>query len=250
LTCYNVALSFGYKNGYGFYLLLKTLFGFYEKNFMLVSAVNKENIKDFVFISLKKRIKTGMFFAGCLFFLLTSLGMASGKTTSNTGWQRLETAHTIIYYTSFQDLKRLKKRVDYDLKQCGLFQSFSCSGSDKLNDEVTKRVDAVYERVQDIMGMRTKTEKVIIKIFSNKKQLQAAYRKLNKEAIQNYQTSISIRAFYIQKNDTIYLNIDDLHEGMLAHEMAHAIIGRYFLVRPPRSTAEILAQYVDKHLFE
>jgi hypothetical protein len=100
------------------------------------------------------------------------------------------------------------------------------------------------------MGMRTKTEKVIIKIFSNKKQLQAAYRKLNKEAIQNYQTSISIRAFYIQKNDTIYLNIDDLHEGMLAHEMAHALIGRYFLVRPPRSTAEILAQYVDKHLFE
>jgi hypothetical protein len=73
---------------------------------------------------------------------------------------------------------------------------------------------------------------------------------VNKEAIQNYQTSISIRAFYIQKNDTIYLNIDDLHEGMLAHEMAHAIIGRYFLVRPPRSTAEILAQYVDKHLFE
>lgn len=217
---------------------------------MLVFAVNQENIKDFVFISMKKSIKTGIFFTSCIFFLLTPLGMVSGKTPSDMGWQLLETEHTIINYTSYEDLKRFSRRVDYDLKQCGLFQSFSCSEYDTLNDEVTKRVDAVYERVQDILGMRTKTEKVIIKIFSNKKQLHAAYRELNKEAIQSYQKSVSIRAFYIQKNDTIYLNIDDLHEGMLAHEMAHAIIGRYFLVRPPTSTAEILAQYVDKHLFE
>jgi hypothetical protein len=41
--------------------------------------------------------------------------------------------------------------------------------------------------------------------------------------------------------NTIYLNVDDLHEELLAHEMAHAIIDHYLLVRPPPATAEILA---------
>jgi hypothetical protein len=40
----------------------------------------------------------------------------------------------------------------------------------------------------------------------------------------------------------------DLHEGMLAHEMAHCIIDYFLLVRPPVASAEILARYVDEHL--
>jgi hypothetical protein len=44
------------------------------------------------------------------------------------------------------------------------------------------------------------------------------------------------------------VSVADLHEGMLAHEMAHAIIDHFFAVRPPSSTAEILARYVGKHL--
>ena len=50
--------------------------------------------------------------------------------------------------------------------------------------------------------------------------------------------------------NTVYLNVQDVHEGMLAHELAHAIIDNFMAVRPPRATAEILATYVDKHLFE
>ena len=57
-----------------------------------------------------------------------------------------------------------------------------------------------------------------------------------------------IRAWYIYESNTIYINADDVHEGILAHEMAHSIIDHYFSVRPPRATAEILARYVDKHL--
>ena len=36
--------------------------------------------------------------------------------------------------------------------------------------------------------------------------------------------------------------------GMLAHEMAHAIIDDFLQVRPPMASAEILARYVDAHL--
>jgi len=47
----------------------------------------------------------------------------------------------------------------------------------------------------------------------------------------------------------IYLNAGDVHEGILAHEFAHAVIDSYFAVRPPRATAEILSRYVDEHLY-
>ena len=46
------------------------------------------------------------------------------------------------------------------------------------------------------------------------------------------------------------MNARDLSAGMLAHECAHAIVDHYLAVRPPRATAEILARYVDGHLYQ
>ena len=36
--------------------------------------------------------------------------------------------------------------------------------------------------------------------------------------------------------------------GILAHEIAHAMIDNYLSVRPPKTTSEILARYVDENL--
>ena len=63
-----------------------------------------------------------------------------------------------------------------------------------------------------------------------------------------YKKKREYRAWYIFEYNTIYLNVQDLHSEMFAHEMAHAIIDNYLAVRPPRATAEILARYVGKHL--
>ena len=56
-------------------------------------------------------------------------------------------------------------------------------------------------------------------------------------------------AWYLYQYHSIYINLEDLHEGILAHEMAHSIIDHYLIIRPPGATAEILARYVDSHLF-
>ena len=50
--------------------------------------------------------------------------------------------------------------------------------------------------------------------------------------------------------NTIYVNVDDTQEEILAHEMAHAIIDHYLLVRPPAAAAEILARYVHTHIYD
>jgi hypothetical protein len=57
-------------------------------------------------------------------------------------------------------------------------------------------------------------------------------------------------AFYSHGSRTIVISIDDITDRILAHEIAHAVICAYFLPPPPVRMQEILAQYVDKHLWD
>ncbi len=103
------------------------------------------------------------------------------------------------------------------------------------------KTDAIFERVQEILDMRKKNEKVIINLYPDKKTIETAYAEF-------YGQECRFRAWYEYKTNTISLNINDCHEGMLAHELAHSIIDHFLKVRPPKNTAEILARYVDTHL--
>jgi hypothetical protein len=174
-----------------------------------------------------------------LFFFLLC-GVAQGETPA---WKNIETKHTIIRYQSFEDLKKFNYEVKYGQEQWGLKRLFSASGSHSLTDGLRTKVDLLFERVQEILDMRKKMKKVTINIYRGKKQLHDAY-------LRTYKRSCRIRAWYRYRNNTVYINVDDLHEGMLAHELAHSIIDHYLTVRPPVASAEILARYVDSHLKE
>jgi hypothetical protein len=180
----------------------------------------------------------------CWNFLIFSLcGVAYGETSADVNWQSLETKYTFICYQSLIDLKKFDQKVDYSPGEWGIKRLFSRSDSNNMIDKLKKKVDALYERVQEILDMRKKMKKVTINIYYNKKQLHAVYQEI-------YKKPRKLRAWYIYEYNTIYISVDDLHEGMLAHEMAHSIIDHYLTVRPPGATAEILARYVDSHLFE
>ena len=91
--------------------------------------------------------------------------------------------------------------------------------------------------------MRKGFNKVIINLYTDKKELDTAYFEL-------YRAPCQFRSWYTFKLNTIYVNVDDVHEEILAHEMAHSIIDHYLLVRPPAAAAEILAGYVHTHLYD
>jgi hypothetical protein len=176
-----------------------------------------------------------------LFFLPE--GKASGDEVKDLQWQAVETKHTIIRYKSPEDLKRFNHGIRFSAENHRvLLFSSSRHGKDPA-EETGRKVDAVFERVQQILDMRKSMEKVMIDVYHDSSQLHAAF-------FQIYRQPCRIRAWYRYWNNTIYVNARDLHEGMLAHEMAHAIIDHYMVVRPPRATAEILARYVDQHLEE
>jgi hypothetical protein len=164
---------------------------------------------------------------------------ASGETFSKNSWQNLETRYTVIQYQTLKDLKEFNGRIDYSPDDWGLKSLFS--GSKDPVESITKKVDAVFEKAQKILDMRQGIKKVVIRIYPDKKHFHEVQYLAGREKSR-------LQAWYIFEQNTIYLNNDDVHEGILAHEIAHAIIDHYLTVRPPKAAAEILARYVDEHL--
>ncbi len=168
-------------------------------------------------------------------------GDVKRKKSSKSLWKRIETKYTIVLYETIEDMKKFDGKIDYSTGEFTLKSLFSASDSKDPEGSIKKKVDSLFERVQEILDMRGRAEKVIINLYPNKKRLKEVYSNITG-------TECHVRAWYIYETNTIYINKDDVHEGMLAHEMAHSIIDHYFAVRPPRATAEILARYVDEHL--
>ncbi len=56
-------------------------------------------------------------------------------------------------------------------------------------------------------------------------------------------------SYYEKETKVIHVSVDYMSDGVLAHEIAHADIEQYFATPPPSKMQEILAQYVDQHLW-
>jgi len=177
----------------------------------------------------------------CLIVGMADIPAAGAASENPDHWLAIETQHTLILYQTPEDLVRFDRQLKYGPSSRGLKSLFSQKSAENLEDRVRGKVDALFERVQEILEMRRKMKKPTIFVHSDRQELHAAYRK-------RFKRPCKIRAWYEYSTNGVYLNVRDLHEGMLAHELAHAVIDHYLLVRPPAATAEILARYVDSHL--
>jgi hypothetical protein len=105
------------------------------------------------------------------------------------------------------------------------------------------RVDRIVERVKAVFDMYPPDLHFGIYLFQTYDEIENAYKTMGiwgKAPI----------AFYSHRTKAIYISIEDITDRILAHEIAHAIINFYFGTQPPGKMQEILAQYVDKHLWE
>lgn len=186
---------------------------------------------------------TRLMLTAIVMILLESANNIYSETPQNIIWQVKETNHTVIRFQRVEDLKLFNARIDYSPEKWSLKYILGSTNPEDLNKMIEIKVDSIFERVQSILDMRKKIRKVTINIFQDKKQLHNAYYKLSKQQCR-------VRAWYSYETNSVYIQLNDLHEGMLAHELAHAIIDHCLLIPPPPATAEILARYVDTHISE
>jgi hypothetical protein len=179
----------------------------------------------------------------CCFIFLGTVGTAFADLSINTSWHILDTKYTAIHYHSIKDLKKFNNNIDFSYSTMGLKWLFKNKSPNDIENEIKQKVDALYEKVQEILDMRKSMEKVTIYVSYDKQELRSLYQKI-------YKAPCHLRAWYVYESNTVYVNADDIHEGILAHEIAHSVIDNYLLICPPKATAEILARYVDDHLFD
>ncbi len=179
----------------------------------------------------------------CLAIVIVGWVMVSVSHLHAAQWSVVKTRYLTLHYQNVEDLDRFDRQIDFK-DFSGTFFGFLKRGRsiDSFEDKMVKKLDALVQKVQRILDMR-KAIMINVKIFPDETALHAEYFKI-------YRKKKKLRAWYIYEYNTVYVNARDLHSGMLAHECAHAIIDHYLAVRPPRATAEILATYVDAHLYE
>ncbi|MCP4723044.1 MAG: hypothetical protein GY860_26625 [Desulfobacteraceae bacterium] len=185
-----------------------------------------------------RRVLCLAFFSGAL--LVFGLISASAEQLYT-----LKTKYLTLKYENVQDLNTFNEKIDFS-PDTSNFSSFSgtsqSSSGTGVEKKMVNKLDALVEKVQLILDMR-KPINIIIRIYPDETALHTAYFNI-------FNTRKKLRAWYIFEYNTIYVNAQDLFSGMLAHEIAHAIVDHFLAVRPPRATAEILARYVDRHLDE
>jgi len=164
------------------------------------------------------------------------------KSPEKINWEYgLESKFITLNYHNLDDLKHFNKSIIY-ADQWKLVTAWFNKAS--IHEQVCKELDAVFERVVEILEkieIKAQTqEKITINLYSNHGQLSKAGRQIgstNKKSI----------AFYSYEHNTIYLNVQNLKwNNVITHELAHAIIDDYLLRKPPNNPREEVARFVDR----
>jgi len=146
-----------------------------------------------------------------------------------------KTACCIIRYPDDEYLKTFTHRI-------GGFK-FTSKGLDDRLSLVKPRVDNIMEKVQAALDMYPSDMRISILLYPDYKSLKKIFRQFTL-------TETTPLAFYSHRTKSIYIDVSSITDGVLAHEMAHAVINFYFKTPPPAKMQEILAQYVDLHLWD
>jgi len=164
------------------------------------------------------------------------------------GWMHFATKRTVVYYQSEADLKRLNKKLKTGRgSSSGFLGLFAGEENGSIKERLGGKIDDIFENAQALLDMYNCNSIIKIMVHADQNEIDRAYSNI----ISQYNLS-SVHtdhiAFYFHKLKTVYVSLEKINEKILAHELAHSIIDHYFIIRPPSKVAEIMAQYVDKHL--
>jgi hypothetical protein len=172
--------------------------------------------------------------AACILGLVLLLALPSALFAQTGGVYH--TAYADIRYVSDKDLFAFTRNIGSGL-------SFLGENPEKNPLLARNRVDRIVDMVEGLLDMRPPGLRFSIQIFRSQAELDSAYRSLG-------MMGGAPAAYYSHTTRSIAVSLDNITDRILSHEIAHAVICRYFGTPPPMRMQEVLAQYVDKHLGE
>jgi hypothetical protein len=164
-----------------------------------------------------------------LALLLASSAFAQGKNV-------VESKYFDIYYDDCDLTEVASKLSAKYFLHIDVF-SRHVRGTD-IKSIIGQLFDSIYLEVSDILDIHMYSFKGAITIVPDKV---GVY-----DVLSAYMTEPpDVPAFYFNERNTVYVSLADMNLGIVSHEIAHAIIAKYFVVPPPDKVQEVLAGYVE-----
>lgn len=157
------------------------------------------------------------------------------------GFLAIPTTYFTIYYEPGVMLQKVYRRLSK--RRFYISGSFGPNPLSSFEEKTAYRMNILFERVKEIMGMYPSSVNFKIKIFKQQKTLNDEYFIIARRQER-------IKAFYSPKYNTIYTSEESVSDSVMAHEMAHLLEHYFFSVPPSDKLTEMLAIYVDSHLEE
>jgi hypothetical protein len=161
-----------------------------------------------------------------------------------------ESKLTTTHYNDPDQIKTLIQALQPGAVTCKPDKDFQAKGCRSHCVSVGEYMDAMFKRVQVDLDMPLPKSRVNIRLVEDQVELNETYlRAIGTDShpgmsiSRNRQSTEAPLAFYWKKTSTIYLQPARLSVEILAHEMAHAVTGSYFIVHPPHSVGEMISDY-------
>jgi len=193
--------------------------------------------------------RLSLVFLGCLFLGLTVPALipsAQAQRVFRTQW-------TEIYYEDPATLREMESRLRFSQAE-HFFQRYFYTPDPvqaALAPELSAKIDGLMVRVCMILNKWPKKPRSL-RIFLLKDGKQVRQRQLVFAPAQHAGPAWfgygRLEAFYDPRTHTIFLSLDDLHAGILAHELAHFVLCESYVVPPPALLQEEWARYVESSL--
>ncbi len=161
----------------------------------------------------------------------------------NEEWMKIESKYCTIFCHPDVNLGRVNRKIRIRFYDLDCSRNFANYESEEK--QLAEKFDCIFQKAEKILDMYPRKIHLMVKIFKNQAQLDRAYKKTFGQ--ENDTQRIS---YYVHKYTTIYTTQSAIRQGVLAHEIGHAVSDHYFLILPPVKIKELLAQYVEIHLEE
>ncbi|MDD5195415.1 MAG: hypothetical protein PHQ96_07090 [Candidatus Omnitrophica bacterium] len=162
------------------------------------------------------------------FLLFTTCGMVFAAS--------LESRHFDVTLEGGVEKSDVLRKIR--LKMFRHLSAMSMDDSGGVEEMLKDTLDEIYMEVQDTLDIRLESLRVKLIIVPDMAAIS--------DVIESYYgRTTRTPSFYIFERNTLYIAESELNAGMLAHEIAHALISNYFPVPPPTKIQEILSGYAE-----
>jgi hypothetical protein len=175
-------------------------------------------------------------------FILITAGNLYGYDDGFGQAAKLTTKQFTVYYAPQLDISMLANKLKVSFSDRILAGTDSELGAENGQPKLAEALDILFLRVCSMLDMNLYSFQGTIKICQDADQLNDIYTNL-------FGSSLGGKySFYVSDLNTIYISEEHFQREILGHEIAHAIISRYFVAQPPVKASEVLAGYVEYQL--